>query len=79
MRFLSSGFIYQSTPFGPLFFSNSVSNSLSYLNSKFELRYGPLPGTNFFSRYQGFKTWVVYALASTVYIHIRFYVASLSL
>ncbi len=46
MRFLSSGFIHQSTPvYFTTFVLNSDSNSLSYLNSKFVLRYGPLRGS----------------------------------
>jgi hypothetical protein len=49
-------FFHQSTLCGPMFtsqkfFSNSVSNSPSYSNSKFVLRYGPLRKTNFFGKY----------------------------
>jgi hypothetical protein len=56
MRFSSSCFFHQSTPFWLLFhlphFLNFVSNSSSYLNSKFVLRYGSMRVTNFFCRYQ---------------------------
>jgi hypothetical protein len=37
------------------FSSNSVSNSLGYSNSKFILRYGPLPGTKFFADIRDLK------------------------
>jgi hypothetical protein len=54
MRFYSSGLFHKLTPFRlmfhsyPIFFSNSVLNSLNYSNSKLVLRHGPLRGTAFF-------------------------------
>ncbi len=60
---------------GPFYFtklfSNSVSNSPSYSNLKFILRYVPLRVTKFFCRYQGFKTCVTKALPNTVHILVH--------
>ncbi len=83
MRFLSSGFSQQSIPFWPVFtflhfFSNSVSNSTSYSNSKFVLRYGPLGGggAHFFADIMDLIGWCRPSLVLFIYLH---FLASLSL
>jgi hypothetical protein len=59
-------------------FSNSVSNSPSYSNSKLVLHYGPLRGTNFVTdnrdliKLEWYRPWLL------LFIHIHF-LASLSL
>jgi hypothetical protein len=48
VRFSSSSFYHQSTPFGPLFHKLIFSNFPTYPNSKIVLRFGPLRSTNIF-------------------------------
>ncbi len=73
VRFLSSGFSQQWTSFGPLITFPHFLRIRFRIHRVIRIRNsycatGHCGGPNFFCRYHGFKTWVVQALPSNVYI-----------
>jgi hypothetical protein len=76
VRYLSSGFINQSTQFGPPFTVQNFFRILFRIRRielfEFEILtalWATAENQIFFGRCQGFKTWVVLALAGTVNTH----------